>query len=46
MLSDVGKYVENTIVEDYLQRGQPLGDLVKSVLARNQIGLTPVGSSR
>jgi hypothetical protein len=37
LLSDVGKHVENTIVEDYLQRRQPLGDLVKSVLARNQI---------
>ena len=32
LLSDVGKYVKNTIAEDYLQVGQPLGDLVKSVL--------------
>jgi hypothetical protein len=35
LLSDVGAYVENTIVEDYLQGGQPLGDLVKAVLDRN-----------
>ena len=32
LLSDVGKYVENTIVEDYLRKGQTLGDLVKSVM--------------
>ena len=37
LLSDVGKYVDNTIVEDYLQTGQPLGDLVKSVLVPNYI---------
>jgi hypothetical protein len=37
LLSDVGKYVEYTIVEDYMQRGQALGDLVKSVLARKYI---------
>lgn len=36
-LSDVGKYVKNTIVEDCMQEGQPFGDLVKSVLARNYI---------
>jgi hypothetical protein len=35
--SDVGKYAENTIVEDYMRRGQPLGDLVKTVLSRNYI---------
>ena len=37
LLSDVGKYVDNSIVEDYLQTGQPLGDLVKSVLVPNYI---------
>jgi hypothetical protein len=37
LLSDVGKYVDNTIVEDYLRKGQALGDLVKSVLGRKYI---------
>jgi serine/threonine protein kinase len=44
LLSDLGKYVKNTMVEDYLRRGQPLGDLVNSVLARSHIrntGLSP-----
>jgi hypothetical protein len=35
LLSDVGKYTGNTIVEDYMRRGQPLGDLVKTVLSRH-----------
>jgi hypothetical protein len=37
LLSDVGKYAENKIVEDYMHRGQPLGDLVKTALSRNYI---------
>lgn len=37
LLSDVGIYVEDTIVEDYLRSGQPLGDLVESVVARNYV---------
>lgn len=37
LLSDVGAYVMDTIVEDCMQGGQPLGDLVRSVLARNYI---------
>jgi len=31
LLSDVGKYAGNTIVHDYMRRGQALGDLVKTV---------------
>ncbi len=37
LLSDVGTYVMDTIVEDCLEGGQPLGELVKSVLARNYV---------
>jgi hypothetical protein len=35
LLSDVGKYAGNTILADYMRRGQPLCDLVKTVLSRN-----------
>ena len=37
LLSDVGKYAETEIVENCLRRGQPLGDLVKTVLSRNYL---------
>jgi hypothetical protein len=37
LLSDVGDYVKTAVVKDCLRRGQPLGDLVKSVLAKNRI---------
>ena len=37
LLSDFGEYIKNTIVEDYLQSGQPLGDLVHAVLAGNYV---------
>ncbi|MGB9305009.1 MAG: hypothetical protein WCB92_15395 [Mycobacterium sp.] len=37
LLSDFGEYIKNTIVEDYLQSGQPLGDLVNAVLAGNYV---------
>ncbi len=37
LLSDVGDYVKTAVVKDCLRKGQPLGDLVKSVLAKNGI---------
>jgi hypothetical protein len=37
LLRDVGKYTKNSLVEDYLQTGRPLGDLVESVLVGDDV---------
>ena len=37
LLTDVVQYVQNTIADDDLHNGQPLGDLVESVLGPNYI---------
>jgi hypothetical protein len=44
LLDDVGKYVGNTVVDDFLQRGQAFGDLAESVFGRT-FGFNP-GRSR
>jgi hypothetical protein len=37
LLSDVGQYVGDQFVEDFLRKGQPLGDLVERVLVPNYL---------